>query len=145
VEQWIRGDSLQGTMASEIRHTRTRIARRLPPGEGPYLAGESSPLLLFQAVELHPGWRARIALLGWGSVTTDLMYPISLRVIGQRRLRGPLGTAECWLVEAAFGRRTRTLWVRKRDGVTLLSRDITPTGALTEVVLVRESPSPIPR
>jgi hypothetical protein len=141
VEQWTRGDSLLGTMASAIRHTRTRIARRLPPGEGPYLMGESSPLLLFQAVELRPGWRARIALLGWGSVTTDLMYPLSLRVTGQGHLRGPLGTDDCWLVEAAFGRSTRTLWVRKRDGVTLLSRDATPNGALSEVVLVRESPA----
>ena len=141
VEEWLTGDTLRGTMISTLRHRRTRVARYQPPGDGPYLAGESSPLIWLQAVRLHPGWRARVSLLGWGAVVDDRSYPIALRVTGQGRARVAGRTSECWTVEAAAGGRIRTLWVRKADGVTVLSRETTPRGRQIEVALVSEAPA----
>jgi hypothetical protein len=139
VEEWLTGDTLRGTMVATARSHRYRIARYQPPADGPYLAGESSPLIWLQAVRLHPGWRARVSLLGWGAVVDDRSYPIALRVTGQGRARVSGRTSECWMVEAAAGGRIRTLWVRKADGVTVLSRETTPRGRLIEVALVAEA------
>jgi hypothetical protein len=141
VEEWLTGDTLRGTMVSALGHRRTRVARYQPPGDGPYLAGESSPLIWLQAVRLHPGWRARISLLGWGSAVDDRSYPIALRVTGQGRARIAGRVWECWMVEAAAGGRMRTLWVRKADGVTVLSRETSPRGRQIEVALAAEAPA----
>jgi hypothetical protein len=145
VEEWLVGDTLRGTMVSALRRTRTRVNRYQPPADGPYLAGESSPLIWLQAVRLHPGWRARVSLLGWGAVVDDRSYPIALRVTGQGRARVSGRTSDCWMVEAAAGGRIRTLWVRKADGVTVLSRETTPRGRMIEVAMVAEAPAGTPR
>jgi hypothetical protein len=141
VEEWLTGDTLRGTMVSTVRNARFRVARYQPPGDGPYLAGESSPLIWLQAVRLHPGWRARISLLGWGSAADDRSYPIALRVTGQGRARVAGRVWECWTLEAAAGGRMRTLWVRKADGVTVLSREASPRGRQIEVALAGEAPA----
>jgi len=141
VEEWLTGDTLRGTMVSTVRDSRHRVARYQPPGDGPYLAGESSPLIWLQAVRLHPGWRARISLLGWGSAADDRSYPIALRVTGQGRARVAGRVWECWTLEAAAGGRMRTLWVRKADGVTVLSRESSSRGRQIEVALAAEAPA----
>ncbi|HVG44974.1 MAG TPA: zf-HC2 domain-containing protein [Longimicrobium sp.] len=144
VEEWLTGDTLRGTMVATVRNHRIRVNRYQPPEDGPYLAGESSPLIWLQAVRLRPGWRARVSLLGWGAVVDDRRYPIAFRVTGQGRARVSGRVWECWMVEAAAGGRIRTLWVRKADGVTVLSRETTPKGRLIEVALVGEAPAPRP-
>ena len=141
VDEWLTGDTLRGTMVSALRHRRLRVDRYQPPADGPYLAGESSPLIWLQAVQLHPGWRARVSLLGWGSAVDDRSYPIALRVTGQGRARVSGRTWDCWMVEAAAGGRIRTLWVRKTDGVTVLSRETATRGRTIEVALVAEAPA----
>ncbi|HEX8245673.1 MAG TPA: zf-HC2 domain-containing protein [Longimicrobium sp.] len=145
VDEWLVGDTLRGTMESRIRNQRIRVARYAPPAGAPYLAGEFSPLLYLQAVRLHHGFRARVSLLGWGAAASDGSYPVELRVAGEGRVRIGRRAWECWIVDALSGGRTHTLWVRKTDGVTVLSREQGPGPRLMEVVLIGESPLPSPR
>jgi len=140
VEEWLTGDTLHGTMVATARTHRIRVRRYEPPEDGPYLAGESSPLIWLQAVRLGPGWRARVSLLGWGAAADDRSYPIALRVTGEGRARVAGRAWECWTIEAVAGGRARTLWVRKADGVTLLSRERSPRGRTVEVALAAEAP-----
>ncbi|HEX8904546.1 MAG TPA: zf-HC2 domain-containing protein, partial [Longimicrobiaceae bacterium] len=96
VDEWLDGDTLRGTMESRIRNRRVRVNRFEPPAGAPYLAGESSPLLWLQAVRLHPDFRARVSLLGWGAAADDGSYPIAFRVTGQGHARVGRRGWECW-------------------------------------------------
>jgi hypothetical protein len=142
VEQWFARDSVTGTMQAPSRKVVT-IARHLPPSSGPYLVGEAGPVLWLQGVQLAPHWNARVATVGWGAVASDIYYPIGLRVMGEERVRVPAGTFDCWALLVFAAGRQQTTYVRKSDGVAVLTRDTTEVrGRLKEIALVEEQPLP---
>jgi len=70
-------------------------------------------------------------------VHSDLVYPVSLAVTGEERIRIPAGAFDCWRLSLSDMRHERTLWVRKTDQLPILLRDTTRTpGQVREAVLV---------
>jgi hypothetical protein len=135
VVQRFQRDSLVGWMWS-AKSSRA-IARRLPPDQGPFLAGEHMPVIVLQAVPLRTGWSGSASILGWGAVASDLVYPIEFRVVGEERITVPAGTFECWKLVVSAGRREKQLWVRKSDQLVVMSRDSTANpGVVQQVVLI---------
>ena len=137
VEQHFVADSLLGTMRT-IKQ-RWPLARRLPADTiiGPWLVGGGMPTALLRSVKLHADWRGKAAIVGWGAVRSDLVYPLSLAVTGEERIHIRAGTFDCWRMSLSNLRHAQTLWVRKSDQLPILLRDTTrTTGQLREVVLV---------
>jgi len=115
------------------------LARQLPATEtsGPWLVGGGMPIALLRSVRLHAQWRGKAAVVGWGAVRSDLVYPVTLAVTGEERIRIPAGTFDCWRLTLSDTRRGRTLWVRKSDQLPILLRDTTRTpGQVREAVLI---------
>jgi len=80
---------------------------------------------------------------GWAVRADDVLYPIELRVVAEERVTVPAGTFDCWRLVVTTGNRLIDYWVRKRDGVGVRSRDVTPRSqrgvrGVREMVLVRE-------
>ena len=74
-------------------------------------------------VPLAAGWQRSLSILGWAVVPNDVVYPVSLRVVGEERITAPTGEVDCWKLEVVAGKERRTEWVRKSDGVGLRSFD----------------------
>jgi hypothetical protein len=137
VEQRFVDDSLLGTMRTARQGW--PIARQLPATttSGPWLVGGGMPIALLRSVHLHAQWRGKAAVVGWGAVRSDLVYPVSLAVTGEERIRIPAGSFDCWRLSLSDMRHVQTLWVRKSDQLPILLRDTTRTpGQLREAVLV---------
>lgn len=137
VEQRFDADSLLGTMRTTQQ--RWPLARRVPPPAtiGPWVVGGGMPIALLRSVKLHPQWRGRAAVIGWGAVHSDLVYPVTLTVTGEERIRIRSGACDCWRLSLSDARREQTLWVRKSDQLLVLLRDTTRTpGQVREVALV---------
>ena len=136
VSQRFVADSLLGTMRTTKQGW--RLARQLPATatSGPWLVGGGMPIALLRAVRLHAEWRGKAVVVGWGAVRSDLVYPVTLAVTGEERIRIPAGTFDCWRLSLSDMRRGRTLWVRKSDQLPILLRDTTHTpGQVREAVL----------
>ncbi|AHG88710.1 hypothetical protein J421_1173 [Gemmatirosa kalamazoonensis] len=139
------GDSLLGRMDGEDndgRRVSRPIARRLPDDARPVLTDPFTPVFL-GAVELSRGWTGRVTSTGWAVRADDVLYPIELRVVAEERVTVPAGTFDCWRLVVTTGNRLIDYWVRKRDGVGVRSRDVTPRSqrgvrGVREMVLVRE-------
>jgi hypothetical protein len=141
VEQRFTGDSLLGTMRTRERSR--PLARALPPSStvGPWLVGEGMPVALLLAVKLRSGWRGGAVIVGWGGVRSDLTYPIELAVEGDERIIVPAGTFDCWRLSLVDRHHELTMWVRKSDQLTVMSRDTSRTpGQLRQVVLLSARP-----
>lgn len=137
VAQRFVADSLLGTMRTTSHGW--PLARQLPATEtsGPWLVGGGMPIALLRSVRLHAQWRGKAAVVGWGAVRSDLVYPVTLAVTGEERIRIPAGTFDCWRLTLSDTRRGRTLWVRKSDQLPILLRDTTRTpGQVREAVLI---------
>jgi hypothetical protein len=145
VTQRFVGDSVVGRMDGEGAdgHRVSRpIARRLPDDARPVLADPFTPVFL-GAVELSRGWAGRVTTTGWAVRDDDVLYPIELRVVAEERITVPAGTFDCWRLVVTTGNRVIDYWVRKRDGVGVRSRDVTPRSqrgvrGVREMVLVQE-------
>lgn len=134
VAQRFMRDSVLGTMTGRGRVT--RIARALPASGGPYAAGEGFFVLFFQSVVLKPGWSGSVSVVGWGAVPSDVVYPVSIRVLGEERVRIPAGAFDCWKLSVRVrGEPEQTVWVRASDGLLVMSRRIVRGGS-NQVTLV---------
>jgi hypothetical protein len=136
------GDSVFGRMVAEGADASPNgrpIAQRLPTAFAPYLTDALAPLL-FSTVTIGQGWRGSLSMLGWAVRPNDVFVSVALRVDGSERVTVPAGTFDCWKLTVAVGDRTFGYWVRKRDGVGVLSRDTTlrATRGVRDIVLVRE-------
>jgi len=124
ITQRFTSDSVLGEMTSDGA-IRRPIARRLPEKFGPFLSDAMAPLALAGA-SLKPGDAFSLSLLGWAVIPMDVFYPVTVRVVGEERLRG----FDCWKLDVTTGSEHRLEWVRKTDGVALRSYDTraTPRG-----------------
>jgi hypothetical protein len=122
------GDSVLGEMTTD-GGVRRPIARYLPPERGPYVS-DAIALVALAGVPLSPGWSRAMSVPGWAVIPTDVLYPITLHVIGEERIETPTGVFDCWKVSVVVGQQRRIEWVRKTDGVALRSYDpvATPNG-----------------
>ena len=92
-------------------------------------------------MKLQSGWRGGAVIVGWGAVRSDLTYPIELAVEGDERITVPAGTFDCWRLSLVDRHHDLTMWVRKSDQLTVMSRDTSRTpGQLRQVVLVSTRP-----
>lgn len=142
IAQLFRGDSVLGVMTAERRDSiavRRLIAQKLPVAFGPFISEAMSPVML-TAVDLTMGWRHSLSLLGWAVHPSDLYSPVELRVVGAERIMVPAGSFDCWRLSLETGTHHITYWVRKSDGLGILSRDESKRAGkgVREMVLVRE-------
>ena len=127
IRQRFVGDSVVGEMSTD-GGVRRPIARRLPAKLGPYLSDALAPLGLV-GVRLSPDWRGSLSIVGWAVVPNDVLYPVTLRVVGEEKLSTPAGLVDCWKLRISAPPEQRIEWVRKSDGVALRSRDESPPTA----------------
>lgn len=142
ITQFFRGDSVLGVMTAETRDSitvRRPIAQKLPVAFAPYISEALSPVML-TSVKLTPGWRRSLSLLGWAVRPTDLLSSVELRLVGADRITVPAGAFDCWRLELATGTHRVTYWVRKSDGLGILTRDESKRSGkgIREMVLVHE-------
>ena len=142
ITQFFRGDSVLGVMTAETRDSitvRRPIAQKLPVAFAPYISEALSPVML-TSVKLTPGWRRSLSLLGWAVRPTDLLSSVELRLVGADRITVPAGVFDCWRLELATGTHRVTYWVRKSDGLGILTRDESKRSGkgIREMVLVHE-------
>ena len=118
-------DSVLGEMTTD-GGVRRPIARRLPAERGPYVS-DAIALFALAGVPMSADWSRTMSVPGWAVIPTDVLYPVTLRVIGEERIATPTGVFDCWKVSVVVGRQRRIEWVRKTDGVALRSYDEVPT------------------
>ena len=127
IRQRFVGDSVVGEMSTD-GGVRRPIARQLPVAFGPYLSDALAPLGLV-GVRLSPDWRGSLSIVGWAVVPNDVLYPVTLRVVGEEKLSTSTGLVDCWKLRISAPPEQRTEWVRKSDGLALRSRDESPPTA----------------
>jgi len=127
IRQRFVGDSVVGEMSTDSG-VRRPIARQLPVAFGPYLSDALAPLGLV-GVRLSPDWRGSLSIVGWAVVPNDVLYPVTLRVVGEEKLSTSTGLVDCWKLRISAPPEQRTEWVRKSDGLALRSRDESPPTA----------------
>jgi hypothetical protein len=118
-------DRVDGRMTTEGGDSRgvgRPIVARLPEDMRPFISEAFAPILL-KAVSLDSGWAGSLSLVGWAVVPRDVFYPVELKVIGSERLALPSGTFDCWKMTLRVTNKNYSYWVRKSDGVGVLSRD----------------------
>jgi len=137
VRQRLSGDSLLGWMNTDEGLGRP-IARHLLPAFSPYVSDAMAPLALL-GTALTSTWRGEVSLLGWAVRSNDVFAPVTLAVEGEERITVPAGTFDCWRIAlGVFGQR-KTYWVRKSDGLGILTRDATSDArGAQDFVLTRE-------
>ena len=143
IAQFFNGDSIYGKMMSEGGDSRgvgRTFLRRLPNASGPYISDAFAPLF-FTAIQITPGWRGRISVLGWAVRDTDVFYPIEFRNIGREKVTVPAGTFDCWHFLITSGARRFDFWARTTDGVAVRSRNESARATLgvSDLILVSES------
>jgi hypothetical protein len=118
-------DSVLGEMTSE-GGIRRPIAHRLPSKFGPFLSDALAPLALV-GTPLTPNSVFSLSLVGWAVIPMDVFYPVTIRVVGEERLKTASGVFDCWKLDVAAGSEHRLEWVRKSDGIALRSYDTRTT------------------
>lgn len=148
ISQHFRVDSMLGSMSAEMNgnvSVRRDIAQKLPGAFAPFTTEGLAPAFL-ASVDLAPGWRRSISLLGWGVRNTDIYASVDLRVVGQDRVIVPAGEFDCWKLELRAGDHVVTHWARKTDGLGVMTRDEAKhaTRGTRDIVLTREQPPFLP-
>lgn len=121
ISQRFVGDSIVGVIqATRYRAPTAQPIRRVLPRQGRrYGAGDGFLHVFFLGAQLDANWHAQVALVGWGAVPSDLVYPVDLRVTGDTTLTITGLKTPAWTVAMSSGVNAKTVWIRKRDGVPL--------------------------
>jgi hypothetical protein len=95
--------------------------RQLPSALGPYVPDAIAPIYLM-GVEFAPGWKGRLAVLGWLVRNDDVSTTLEMRVDGEEVVRVPAGEFDCWRITVNVGGERQLYWARKSDGLGIKSR-----------------------
>ena len=142
IDQRFRNDSVIGEMTLDEDPTRRPIARDLGGHRERLIASDAVAPVYFMGVPLFPGAEFDVSILGWAVVPNDVLVPMRMRVTGSDRIETPAGTFDCWRFAISVGRETHDHWVRKSDGLAVLTRRRMSDGRTRELILVREGNTP---
>ena len=79
-------------------------------------------------MRINKCWRGSVSIVGWAVISSDVFYPVTLRVVGEETLKTAAGSFDCWKLHVSAGSEQRIQWVRKSDGIALRSIDGAPPG-----------------
>jgi hypothetical protein len=137
IRQRVVGDSVVGWMNTDEGLGRP-IARRLRREFSPYIS-DAMALLALSGTSIDRDWKGELSLLGWAVRPNDLFIPVTLAVSGEERLTVPAGTFDCWRIAIGIGRETKSVWIRKSDGLAVRTRDeSSDSRGIKDIVLVHE-------
>ena len=138
IDQRFRNDSVVGQMALDEDPTRRPIARDLRRHRERFVASETLAPVYFMGVPLFPGAEFDLSVLGWAVVPNNVLVPMRMKVVGSERIETPAGTFDCWKFVIDVGQETHYHWVRKSDGLGVLTRRRMSDGRTRELILIRE-------
>ncbi|HUQ20800.1 MAG TPA: hypothetical protein VM099_14380, partial [Gemmatimonadaceae bacterium] len=143
VSQLFVGDSVTGRMTTEGGDSRgvgRPVSGTLDRKFAPVITDAIAPVVM-RAVGLNPNWSGSLSILGWAVRKEDLLYPITLRVIGSERVTVPAGTFDCWKMSITVEHHDIATWMRKSDGIAVRTRDDArgTRGGIRDIVLVAEN------
>jgi hypothetical protein len=140
IVQRFHGDSVLGEMTISQPAIRRPIARQVSGLGDRVIPSEALGAMYLSAVDVDASWEAELGYLGWAVLPTDVVYPLSLRVVGSERVTVPAGTFDCWKVAVVVGGRTQWSWIRKSDHLGVMTRDESTASryGVREVVLSSE-------
>jgi hypothetical protein len=138
INQRFRNDSVVGQMALDEDPTRRPIAQDLRALRAHLVASDALAPVYFMGVPLLPGADFDVSVLGWAVVPNDVLVPMRMTVTGSDRIETPAGTFDCWRFVISVGRETHYHWVRKDDGLGVLTRRRMSDGRTRELILVHE-------
>lgn len=139
INQRFRNDSVVGQMALDEDPTRRPIARDLSGQRERFVASEAVAPVYFMGVPLFLGAEFDVSLLGWAVVPNDVLVTMRMKVTGSDRIETPAGTFDCWRFVIRVGPETHYHWVRKSDGLGVLTRRRMSDGRTRELILFREA------
>jgi hypothetical protein len=138
INQRFRNDSVVGQMALDEDPTRRPIARDLRGLREHLVASDALAPVYFMGVPLLPGAEFDVSILGWAVVPNNVLVPMHMKITGSDRIETPAGTFDCWKFVISVGRETHYHWVRKDDGLGVLTRRRMSDGRTRELILVHE-------
>lgn len=146
VDQRFSGDSISGQMTTEGGDSRgvgRPIVQSLSEKYPPFITEAIAPVLM-RTVPLGPDWSGSFSIVGWAVRKEDVMFPLTLRVIGSERVTVPAGTFDCWKMSITLQGHDIAYWARKSDGVGVLTRDDShrATTGTRGIALVSDKPTP---
>lgn len=141
IVQRFRGDSVLGEMTISRPGIRRPIAREVRGLGDRVIPSEALGPFYLSGVDIDASWQAELGHLGWAVVPTDVVYPVSMRVVGSDRVTVPAGTFDCWKVAVVIGGRRQWRWIRKSDHLAIMARDESTDSryGVREIVLSRET------
>jgi anti-sigma factor RsiW len=145
VEQNFSGDRISGRMTTEGGDSRgvgRPIDQSLSEKYAPFITEAIAPVLM-RAVSLGPDWRGSFSIVGWAVRKEDVIFPLTLRVIGSERVTVPAGTFDCWKMTITVQGHDIAYWSRKSDGIGVLTRDDSrrATTGTRGIALVSDKPT----
>ncbi len=145
VDQRFNGDSISGRMTTEGGDSRgiaRPIGQSLAEKYAPFITEAIAPVLM-RTVVLRPDWSGSFSIVGWAVRKEDVMFPLTLRVIGSERVTVPAGTFDCWKMTITLQGHDIAYWARKSDGVGVLTRDESrrTTEGVRGIALVSDKPT----
>lgn len=143
VTQSFTGDSVTGRMTTEGGDSRgvgRPVGQTLDRKFAPVIIDAIAPIVM-QTVGLNPNWSGSLSILGWAVRKEDVLFPITLRVVGSERVTVPAGTFDCWKLSITVQRYQVDTWMRKSDGIAVLTRDDArgTRGGVRDIMLVAEN------
>src|SRR5262245_33923887 len=122
INQGFRNDSVVGQMSLDEDPTRRPIARDLRGQRERMIASDALAPVYVRGVPLLPGAEVNVTFLGWAVVPNDVFVPMHMTVTESERIETPAGTFDCWKFTIRVGGETHYHWVRKSDGLGVLTR-----------------------